>query len=330
MKDSKGKGRQNATTAKPLIPRQGANEPYNSIFQRDWWLDTVAPGQWQSFEVTQGGKIVARMPIVQRRRAGVRLLKMPRLTQTLGPWVATPEGSLPTRLAKEEEWLSELASKIPQFDYFCQNWHYSVQNWLPFLWRGFQSSLSTTYILPDLTDLEAVWRNYRGATRTAVRKAQQAIVVDSGNDADSLYEMTSMSFGQWGRTPPYSREYLTRLVDACYERDAGKVFTAKDEQGNLHAALLLVWDRNTAYYLVSGSAPALRASCAMSLLMHEAICFASGVSRTFDFEGSVVKPIERFVRSFGAEPRPFITLRGYSRKLQIAQGFRDMFRQTAA
>ncbi len=80
---------------------------------------------------------------------------------------------------------------------------------------------------------------------------------------------------------------------------------------------------------MSGSDPDLRSSGALSLLMHEAIQFAATVTQRFDFEGSMHEPIERFFRNFGATPKQYFQVRGYSRRASVLQGFRDMFRKAA-
>ena len=67
----------------------------------------------------------------------------------------------------------------------------------------------------------------------------------------------------------------------------------------MHAAIYLVWDKYSAYYLIGGSDPKLRNSGATSLALWEAICFASTVTKSFDFEGSMIESVERFFRGFG-------------------------------
>ena len=72
-----------------------------------------------------------------------------------------------------------------------------------------------------------------------------------------------------------------------------------DSQGRIHAASYFVYDEKCCYYLIGGGDPELRTSGASSLLMWEGIKFASTVSGSFDFEGSMIEPIERFFRAFG-------------------------------
>jgi hypothetical protein len=80
----------------------------------------------------------------------------------------------------------------------------------------------------------------------------------------------------------------------------------------------LVWDAESAYSLMSGNDPRLRSSGAISLLRWEAIKFAREVTRRFDFEGSMLEPVERFFRAFGGRQVRFARLaRGATLKGQL-------------
>ncbi|MNZ86002.1 hypothetical protein D3C78_1048120 [compost metagenome] len=83
------------------------------------------------------------------------------------------------------------------------------------------------------------------------------------------------------------------------------MFIAEDDQGRRHAGVYLIWDENSAYYLMGGGDPELRNSGATSLCMWEAIRFSATVTRRFDFEGSMLEPVEHFFRAFGAIQQPF-------------------------
>jgi hypothetical protein len=66
-----------------------------------------------------------------------------------------------------------------------------------------------------------------------------------------------------------------------------------------------VWDPESAYYLMAGSDPRLRSSGAINLLTWEAIRFAGQVTRRYDFEGSMLRLVERFIRTFGGRQVQF-------------------------
>ena len=56
---------------------------------------------------------------------------------------------------------------------------------------------------------------------------------------------------------------------------------------------------------MGGGDPHLRTSGAGSLLIWEAIQRASADSQVFDFEGSMLRPVERFFRAFGGRQTPY-------------------------
>jgi hypothetical protein len=301
----------------------------NSIFQQPWWLDAVTPGAWSVATVEENGQTRARMPYVESRKYGLRCITQPKLTQTLGPWLMPTGEKSVHRLKKEKDWLTALVDQLPAFDFFQQAWHYSMHNWLPFFWRGFECASRYTFVLDDLSDLDQLQRGFHDKTRSEIKKARQQLQVRTDLSLDVFWQLNQQTFARQGRRVPYSRELVSRLDTACEQHHARQMFFAEDSAGNVHAALYLVWDANSAYYLMSGSDPALRRSGALSLLVSEAIAFASTVTRRFDFEGSMVAPIEHFVRNFGARPKPYFVLTGRSRRMNVIQGFQGMFRKAA-
>ena len=60
---------------------------------------------------------------------------------------------------------------------------------------------------------------------------------------------------------------------------------------------------------MSARDPELQAVGANTLLYWEAIRLASSVSRVFDFEGSMVEPIEHYFRGFGGRQTPYFCVR---------------------
>ena len=109
----------------------------------------------------------------------------------------------------------------------------------------------------------------------------------------------------------------------------GRVHRADDARW-MHAAIYLVFDARSAYYLISGSDPELRNSGALSLLVHEAIAFSASKSARFDFEGSMLEPVERFFRKFGASQKQYCQVRGYSRRMRLMKGLREAWSATRA
>ena len=61
--------------------------------------------------------------------------------------------------------------------------------------------------------------------------------------------------------------------------------------------------------------------------MWEAIQFASTVTQRFDFEGSMMEPVEKFFRAFGATQTPYFSIsKTPSRLLKTAIFLRELLR----
>lgn len=276
-----------------------------SLFQQPWWLDAVAPGQWDAVTVEKGGQTVARMPYIKKKSYGFVVSVQPKLTQCLGPWLQPYKGKYTNQLSEEKKLMTELINQLPKFDLFSQSFHYSITNWLPFYWNGFQQKTLYTYVIEDLSDMDLVWQNIRKNTRRDISKAKEQVEVHTDLAIDSFFEINALTFKRQNKKVPYSRQMIERLDSACREHNCRKIFFAKDGQGKIHAAIYVVWDKNSAYYLMGGSDPELRNSGAMSLLLWEAIQFAATRTQKFDFEGSMRESIEQFVRGFGAYQKSY-------------------------
>ena len=285
-----------------------AQEPSIPLFSQAWWLDaTAGAGQWDVALVEIAGTVVATLPYVKRSRYGFILLSQPPLTQTLGPWLRDYGGKSATRLAQHKEWMEALIEQLPTFDRYTQHWSWQYGNWLPFYWAGFKQTTYYTYILHNLTDENTLWKGLRENIRTDIKKASHRFNLQVRHDLsiDDFLPLNIMTFQRQGMVLPYSEDFVRGLDAACVQNAARRIVIAEDEQGRRHAGVYIVWDKNSAYYLMGGGDPELRNSGATSLCMWEAIKFAAGVTRRFDFEGSMIEPVERFFRAFGAVQTPY-------------------------
>lgn len=305
------------------------DEPTIPIFSRAWWLDAVCGDNWDVCLVEKGGQIQAAMPYCIKKRYGFTLLTHPQLTQTLGPWLRPSDAKYTNRLGQEKDLLTMLIDQLPDFAHFQQNWHHANTNWLPFYWQSFQQTTRYTYRLPDLGDLDAVWAGFRENIRSDIRKAANRFNLQVRNDVsvDDFLALNVQTFDRQGLAVPYSPDFVHQLDQSCASNDARQIFIAEDEQGQKHAGVYIIWDEQSAYYLMGGGDPKLRSSGATSLCMWEAIKFAATKTKSFDFEGSMMEPVERFFRAFGAIQTPYFSVsKTQSRALKAVRIARGLLR----
>lgn len=311
---------------KELYRALSEDEPSLPLFSRAWWLDAAAgPDAWDVVLVRNAGEVVAAMPYVLSRRYGLNVIAQPPLTQTLGPWFRACAANPAKRMSNEKEYMEELIERLPAFDHFNQNWHYSYTNWLPFAWNGFRQTTRYTYILPDIRNTEAVWAGLHTKARGECKKAAGRFGLDIVRDVplDKFLMLNRMIFERQGMAVPYSQEVVRRIDAACARRGCRMIVAAADKEGRMHAANYVVWDENSAYGLLNGSDPALRTSGALTLCVWEGIRLTSQLTKRFDFTGSMLKPVERFIRSFSATQMPYFNIsKTPSRVLRMRQSLR--------
>lgn len=306
-------------------PRRDTLACVNSVFEQPWWLDVVAPGRWGAAVVQNGDEVVARLPYTYRRRPGLTAIVQPELTQTLGPWLGCLEGKYARRLERQKRLLGQLIELLPPFDLFRMNLSPNLTNWLPFYWAGFDATVRYTYRIDDLTDLDRVRAEFQEHVRRGIRKAEGVVAVECDHPLDDLLPMNAQTFARQGQRPPYSDEYVRRLDAACAARGARRILVAVDASGRPHAALYVVWDERTLYPIINARDPSSCAVGANTLLYWEAIRLASQVSRAFDFEGSMLAPIEHFVRGFGGRQTAYFSISKAGLKGKSAIAARSAF-----
>ena len=286
------------------------------IYSKDWYLDAVCgENNWNVSLVVKGNEVFASLPYYIEKKLGLTILQMPQLTQVLGPWIKyPPDQKYETKLKHEEKMISELISSLPKFDYFKQKVHYNYVNWLPFYWQGFSQTTNYTYVISDTTDIEKVFNEFNGSTKRQIKKAEKVLRVAESDDIVKFYEINRMTFERNGKKIPYSLEFLKKLDDTLKEHDSRKILFAQ-KGDDIHAVVYFIYDSSSVYYLMGGIDPKFSSSGAQSLLMWEGIKLASQRNSVFDFEGSMIKPIERFFRSFGARQK------NISRISKINSGF---------
>jgi hypothetical protein len=224
---------------------------------------------------------------------------------------------------------AELEAGLPRAAGFRQKFSPDVPGVLPFLWAGYRAEVRYTYRLENLDSEDELWSGLAGNIRREIRKARTRVAVREDLGLDRLQQVWAKTFARQGLPPP-EHALLERIEAACAPRDSRATLFAVDDADRVHAVAYLVWDGDVAYYLLGGGDPNLRTSGAASLLMWESILRARKVSRVFDFEGSMLQPVERFFRAFGSRQAPYLLVSRVNRTATAALAARGLARQQAA
>jgi hypothetical protein len=77
----------------------------------------------------------------------------------------------------------------------------------------------------------------------------------------------------------YPLDHFKRIYEACYNRDAGKVFYSIDSNGTIHSATFVAWEVSSANHLITSNRPDYRSVGSPSPLLWQAICYCAGRTR---------------------------------------------------
>lgn len=278
-------------------------QPLAPIFAQGWYLDAAPDGQqWEvALATDEHGRVLAAMPYCLKTKWGFQYSVMPLFVKHLGPFLSAE--ALP--LSRQHQVMAELISQLPRLDGFSASFSPHIGNWLPFYWQGYRQTTYYTYQL-NLQDPSLEQRINRNMQRN-LRKAAAQLKLRHDLPLAELHRLIGLSFGRQSKALPYTWPQLERHHQALVDHQAQQLFFAEDEQGRVHSAACLIWDRHAAYYHLSGDDPNLRAAGGGIWLVWQAIQYARDVLKlpVFDFEGSMLPAVEAIRRQFGAQQVPY-------------------------
>ena len=182
-------------TIRPSIPQA------NSLFEQPWWLDIVAPGQWNEAVVKEGDEIIGRLPyVLQGKNIG-----MPPLTQTLGPWIKPayrekqPGNS---QLSVQKEIIAELLSQLPKHRNFDMCFDCANEYILPYRWLGYKYEPTFSYRISDLSDMDRLYQSFHKTAKKKIKHARHVVFIASRTDPGLMMEQMEKTFSNQGRSYP--------------------------------------------------------------------------------------------------------------------------------
>ncbi len=272
-----------------------------SLFHEPWWLEAAAQGAWDEVSITASGRTIARFPYAIKRIAGVVTLCMPPLTRTLGPQLPISGTS-----REHRQLTAELISRLPRHGAFRQVFDPRLSNALAFYEQGYHSALSYTMQIAANVKLAERWSGIRPQMRQALRKAERLFSIGS-LDIGMFCEFHNHHL-KCNHRVRWSELFVGRadrvkinLYEAALGRNAARLMGARDQDGVLRAAIMLVWGHGVMYYLLTAHDAAPAGSGAVKLLVWEAMKLALEQNLAFDFDGFFRPSAVNFQTGFGGE-----------------------------
>lgn len=308
---------------KRFSEKHRSNLPYSLQF--DWWNEVIHKN-WDVAVVGQPKQTIAVWPYFFRKKGPWKVISSAYFTPYVGPYIIYPEDQKPsTKVSFEHKTTQALIEQLPKVASIEQKFHLNFNNGLSFQWNNFEERIGYTYVLDLNQSKENLWSNLRENIRRQIKKAEKDLITYNDFNAHLVEKLFQSTFAQQNSDYPIGDEkIIERLVSFINNHQSGNVLFAKDKKGNINAVNTCVYDAETAYYLIGGSEAKFKNSGAMSWLMWQQILAAKEKGcRTFNFEGSSIPSIERFIRGFGGELKSYHQIyKLNSKSLKIAERIR--------
>ncbi|MCW2926650.1 MAG: putative methicillin resistance protein [Thermoleophilia bacterium] len=282
-----------------------------SVFAEPWWLD-AATGSLDGWSANvllgDDGSARAAWPMpIRAERAGAVATGAP-YTPFLGPLLPDREPGV-ARVSADVDLLEQLATQLagqahveaacmPELDY-----------WTPLSWHGFEQTTRTTWRIAASATRDSVRAGMRKGTRSTLNAAERDGLVVGAGTIEELLDACAATFERQDGADVPNAAVLERVARAALQRERGEILAIRTPAGELASAGLFVWDDRFTWNLANGRVAHSTVTGAPTLLLWHAIGAALDRGTGFDFEGSMLQPVERFVRGFGGEPVAYSVVR---------------------
>jgi hypothetical protein len=278
-----------------------AASPQGSIFSTTPYIKALGC-RFRLLVVRRGQDILAGVPLV---KGSVRAYALPLFVKYAGVLFAPLPGSEMTQASRRYELHEQLLPTLCRYRTFEYNFHPAYENWLVLRWAGYRQTTLYTYRLP--ADRVGTWLQHsHSRVRRHVRAAERRrIQCKPRTDYDDLvYDLLMAPYRQRQAPPPKGRAAMRRFATALMQAGLGRVWQADSSDGEAQCAALVIEDERWAYLLAHGC-QAQAETAANTYLIAQIVDDALGRGLGFDFEGSIIRPIEHYYRGFGGDLVPY-------------------------
>lgn len=279
--------------------------PQGDVFCYSWWLNSVTKSNFEIYTIIDKNKILAGIPLAYDK---YHKINEPPFTRTLGIlFKSQPKIGQHKRASLERKWINLLLENIDvkNFRQFCT--HHNFTDWLPFRWKGLKQTTRYTYILNyEGKTAEDLRMNLNRGKKSIINRAEgSGITVEECEDFDLLYKYMQMTYKRQSKNLNMSFDDMKSLDQVIKKNGKRLILRAIDKANNIHALSYFVYNKRSAYYLVSGSDQAFKESGGQTLILWEAIKHFCGKVEYFNFGGSVIQRLEEHFRGFGGIQTPY-------------------------
>lgn len=280
-----------------------SRSPQGNIYHCHPYLSNLLPG-WQVVLIEEGNQIVAAFPFKSHRKWGVTYALQPHFAQYLGMLFASKSDQVYKNLEFQKKAIQLIHEHLPSgLRYLSYHFAPEFEYDQPLIWLGWKHRMRYTYWVDIRKGYESFLQCCASHVRREIKKADEAgLVVRAENKPESVVEILKTA------KPEAAKGIENQFFEALcsnsrhyFESQQSCCLLAYDGEKPV-AGIIYFFFKNKMIYYQGSTLPAYKNSGAMSKIIAEGVRLFGSKYEYLDFDGSMIEPIERFFRGFGAFP----------------------------
>lgn len=274
-------------------------------------------GLYNNNNVLTGGFILHR-----DNKFGLSIYRNPPFTPVIGPFLKMDAQNPTTIMDTWKEVLSLMADfldDLPRSVISC-SLNTDIVDTQPFIWRKFKVIPAYTYFLDLTQSLDDLWKKLSKVRKNELKKtASDGLVANKTDNIECIKNLVLKTFSR--QKKELNINYLDKILfDFSNDNNS---FAFVTYNGSVPVAgTLCLYHNDVAYAFISGYDHEQIHRGAGPLADWECIKYAKELGcKTFDFEGSMIQPVEKYMRGFGGTLTPYFTINKATLPLEILLKF---------
>ena len=299
---------------------------YGCLFDSIRWTSLFEPAIRRVGIFDAGGSLRGGFNLWEQRKFGLQLLRNPPFTPHIGPFFERRTINASARTDEQRAVVEAMAEYLSRGNAAVNSLGLSlgVTDCLPYYWRGWKVVPNYTYRIDLAQDEDSLLAALSKGRRNDVRKAHRdGITVEEAADTSAIRALVMETYAR--QAMPCPSAPMDVIFKALPLGEHSYCLVAQ-MNGRPVACVYVIHDARTAFYLIGGYADGAHHG-AGALAMWHAIARAKELGlEVFDFEGSVIPPIERYFRGFGGRLTPYFSVHKAWLPLEILLKLRNRYR----
>ncbi|GAB3908275.1 hypothetical protein GCM10028803_43580 [Larkinella knui] len=281
------------------------------LYAFSWYLDSLTTGEgaphWGGIVAEQEGRYVAAMPIVYKKKYGIRYAYQPDYCQQLGIFSREAIDLKP--------WSTSFFEQLTRHFKWVVSYRFNEKNDAEFQFPGvFAPVKRFNHVLPLNEPYKDLYQGYATDRKINLNRARNTgWLVDDQTDIRPLIQLhrehnEEKAVGSSTKLDLTIYERFANAVDQLKSRGVARIWMARKEgEKRAEAGGLFVLDRDRIIYLFNGASQTGRKQQARLWMINRIVDEFAGQPLVFDFESPAVgaESVKAYYQSFGAESRPY-------------------------